>query len=92
MELVQLNEVYTVTDTSEKGWKTQGQVIKEAESDIKINFYSDQEEKYVGSCNYNYAGLIDNKVHINIVCEKGLEDEYTDYCKNLVQQILESVK
>lgn len=90
MELVKLNEVYTITDNLEKGWRTQGQVVKEVEGNIRINFYTNNEDKYVGS--YNYDVLVNNEVRINIASEKGLEDEYTDYCQTLLNEVLKVVK
>jgi hypothetical protein len=91
MELIKLNEVYNLIDNAENGWKTQGQVIRDANGDMKINFYTNNDEEYVGSYNYDVFET-NNDVRISTACVKGLENEFTDYCKTLLNEVLKNIK
>lgn len=90
MNLVKLNEVYNLTDSLENGWETKGQVIKEVEGNLRINIYTNKKDTYIGS--YNYDVLINGEVRVSIASVKGEESAYTDYCRSLVDQILQQVK
>lgn len=87
MNLTRLNEVYTLTDTSSQGWTSNGQVIKNMDGGLSINFATDNNNEYVGNYMYSYTGDSDD-VKINIAYNKNLKESYELYCQNLISQVL----
>ena len=89
MELIKLNEAYTLTDNPENGWAVSGQVIKENNGAIRINFSASNNEHHVGS--YNYSYMVDGNVSVNINCAENYYDALTEYGQTLTNQILETI-
>ena len=88
MELVKLNEAYTLTDELENGWKASGQVIREQSGELRINFSINKQDTYIGNYNYDiYAG--NDNVNVNYSAVKGQEDAVCEYGDSLVEQIME---
>ena len=87
MKLDRLNEVYSLTDTSDQGWTSIGQVIKNVDGGLSINFATDNNNEYVGNYMYSYLGDSDD-VKINIAYTKNLKESYELYCQNLISQVL----
>jgi hypothetical protein len=91
MELIKMNEAYNLVDNPENGWKVQGQVIKEQNGTLRINFsVALENDNHLGSYNYdNYSGS--NSVHVSSSCVKENSDEFINYGQELVNLILEQL-
>lgn len=87
MKLDRLNEVYSLTDTSDQGWTSIGQVIKSVNGDLSINFTTDNNNEYVGNYMYSFVENSDD-IKINIAYAKNLKDSYELYCQNLIKEVL----
>lgn len=87
MELIKLNEAYTLTDNTEKGWSINGQVTKENNGIVNINFSVNNNIAHIGT--YNYTSHLDNNISINVNSTKESNDELIEYGDKLVDEILE---
>jgi hypothetical protein len=96
MELKKLNEVYSITDVTEAGWNTQGQVVIETSGAININFSTRTriEPEYIHIGGANYVVPAEEGAHINssFSCSKEYIDEYRDYTEKMVEEILDFLK
>lgn len=93
MELIKINEAYTITDAVDQ-WSTQGQVIKENRGTVNISFsvtnVETSDHNHIGSYNYNVP-IEGQGVSANYNCKKEYEDEFVDYSEKLIDQILEQL-
>ena len=94
MELKKLNIVYNVTDTSENGWTTQGQVVIESDGVLTISFStrSQIEPDYIHIGGANYSVSKEGTINSSFSCTKQYLSTYRDYTEQLVEQILEHLK
>lgn len=94
MELKKLNIVYNVTDTSENGWNTQGQVVIESDGALTISFStrSQIEPDYIHIGGANYSVSKEGNINSSFSCTKEYLSAYRDYTEQLVDQILEYLK
>lgn len=94
MELVKINEAYNLTDVL-NDWSTQGQVIKENDETVNINFqtFKASVSEHIGSYNYNMP----NKEHsqnisVNYNCSKENEDDFVKYSEGIIDQVLKQLQ
>ena len=93
MELIKINEAYTITDAVDQ-WSTQGQVIKENSGTVNISFsvtnVETADHNHIGSYNYNLP-VEGQGVSVNYNCKKAYEDAFIKYSENLIKEILQSL-
>lgn len=90
MELIRLNETYTLIDATDQ-WNISGSVCKEESGLIKISIsLASVSGEYLGSFNYNINKQ--GNININFDCNKAYEDSIFKYCDSLVNNIVESLK
>lgn len=91
MELIKINEAYTIQDDFDK-LSTQGQVIKENNGTVNISFsvtdVETSDHNHIGSYNYNIP-IEGQGVSANYNCKKEYEDVFIKYSENLIKEILQ---
>lgn len=96
MELQKLNEVYSITDTTENGWSTQGQVVIETNGSVSINFSTrsqiEPEYIHIGGANYTVPANEQDHVSSNFSCNKEYISAYKEYTENMVTEILKELQ
>lgn len=91
MELIKLNEAFNIVDTTIDGWETQGQVIKDLDGSIKINFSVTKDDKHVGSCSYQIV-TGGNLVNFNVSSSVDAEYSFITYSSSVVENILKELQ
>ena len=93
MELIKLNEAYTLSDSNEL-WDTTGNVTKETSGIINIglNTLSKQSEshEYLGGVYFQISS--EGNVTANYNFRGMYKEEYVDYCEGIIKQVLEEIK
>lgn len=95
MELIKLNEAYTIIDDNEK-WMTSGNVTKEMNGCININFFTTlrtdlgEGENRWGSLYYSVNP--DGGINASYNFEGSYKEDFVDYAEGIVAQILEEIK
>lgn len=91
MELIKLNEAFNIVDNTIDGWETQGQVIKDLDGSIKINFSVTKDDKHVGSCSYQIISGT-NIVNFNVSSNTEVEYNFINYSSTIVENILKELQ
>ena len=96
MELIKINEAYNLTDVLDNGWSVQGQVIKENNGVININFQvsevTNTEHIHIGNYNYNIPNKeLSQNISVNYNCNQENENKFVDYSENIIDQVLEQL-
>lgn len=96
MELIKINEAYNLTDVLDNGWSVQGQVIKENNGVININFQvsevTNTEHIHIGNYNYNIPNEeLSQNISVNYNCNQENENKFVNYSENIIDQVLEQL-
>lgn len=94
MELVKLNEAYTLTDNSNELWDTTGNVTKEMNGIINIGLNTlskgIESAEYLGGVFFQISA--EGNVSANYNFHGEYKKEYVDYCEDIIAQVLEQIK
>lgn len=91
MEIKKYSEIYTITDKLENGWVVNGNVAKEFEGQLRIDFSAQSGESHIG--NYNYIVYEGGSVHVNYNVSGGQdEDAFVNYGESLVDEVLNHIQ
>lgn len=90
MEITKRNCQYNITDTTESGWTTSGNLTKEVSGDVNVNInVTDALGQSVGY--YYYSSNMSDMLNISMNVKPEHKGEFVAYCENLIAEAMNSV-
>ena len=87
MEIVKQNCIFSVSDTTDNGWKVNGTINNSTSgtTNIHVNLTSELGEQ-IGSWNYNTYN--DDNISVDYTVKKEYASEFTTYLDSITEQLL----
>lgn len=90
MEIIKTNCQYSISDTAENGWSTNGSLTKEVSGNINVNINTnDALGQQVG--NYYYNSGMSDMISININVKPELKDEFVTYAEKIISEAISKI-
>lgn len=87
MEILKLNETYSISDNSREGWKLNGNTHYEESGNINLNVDVNNElGEHIGSMSYNKS--TDGKIYMSVCIDEVLRNEFITYANDIVDSVL----